>query len=327
MKRRNQLSLSKKAKMSAETLALSDLDLMGEGEELQIFVNEVESTSSLSDGGRLLQQTTTSTATLEVHDPYTDTTVSVNSDTLQAEVGVALNSILAFVLNNQPVPDLPPPPPDNLQADGEDLLMAAGQEETTFDRTITYYTVNEKLETAITEALRESGAVNVRPTLEKSYDADITADGLLEIVAQDGLQSSDPEIAREEGALFTKSPRFVRPSTNVTLDDLFNETQIAAAAARVVRDVVLRIKEIIRKHLALIEKEAGVNLKSVDPSDGETSLYMDDPADVQKGCSQLSDGGLRCTEGILQSGLLELTTDLAAGAVREVPQLLLKLTL
>jgi hypothetical protein len=95
----------------------------------------------------------------------------------------------------------------------------------------------------------------------------------------------------------------------------------------VVREVVIRIKEIIRKHLALIEKEAGVNLKSVDPSNGETSLYMDEPADVQKGCSQLSSGGLRCTENILQSGLLELNADAAAITATEVPQLLVKLTL
>jgi hypothetical protein len=126
---------------------------------------------------------------------------------------VALNSILAYVLNNQPSPDLPPPPPDNLQADGEEVLMAAGEEETVLDRTITYYTVNEKLETGISEALREAGATDIRPSLEKSYDTSITTEGLLEIVAQGDLQSTDPEIAKEEGALYSKSPRLVKPTT------------------------------------------------------------------------------------------------------------------
>lgn len=59
--------------------------------------------------------------------------------------------------------------------------------------------------------------------------------------------------------------------------------------------VVRKIKRVIQKHREEIEQKTGFDLKATDPSSGETSIYLDQPSDVLKGCNRLSDDSIRCS--------------------------------
>jgi len=124
------------------------------------------------------------------------------------------------------------------------------------------------------------------------------------MVNQLSRQSTDPEYPSELPAVNPNAPMLVDPTTTPVIKDIYNETEIAQAAAKVVAGVVNKIKEVMNNNQEAIESATNVKLSNNNPSNGETSIGLDQPSDMINGCNRLSDDSVRCLDNVWQSGLL-----------------------
>jgi hypothetical protein len=116
----------------------------------------------------------------------------------------------------------------------------------------------------------------------------------------------------------------IDPVTISMIDNLSDETQIAAAVTKVVITIVQNIRKVLANNQKVIEEASSIRLAENDPSNGETSLYLDSPTDLLNCCTRTDDASLRCTVNCWNSGLLSVADSPKA---EEVSVIVIKMTL
>lgn len=151
---------------------------------------------------------------------------------------------------------------------------------------MTFYNIDAKITETVKQLLKNTDQ-NVKVaqsvTLDIQYNKDTNA---FEFVSQP---------TTVEGVAF------VDPKTTPVISDLNNETEVAKCVTEIINAVIVKAKEFLSKRLGELAKATNAPLVQTDTSFNTTSIYVNQPEDIEKLCVNINDNTLRCDVKALSS--------------------------
>lgn len=99
---------------------------------------------------------------------------------------------------------------------------------------------------------------------------------------------------------------FFDPSMIPQIKDFSNETEVAEAAAAIVLKIIAKAKEFFSKNIKQLQQVAEVSLSESQPNVGSTTIYRDQPEDIEKLCPSVSDTVIRCENRVFDSKAINI---------------------